>query len=51
MLHKDSISFNLAITSSGLLMYTIIAHVPVTAHFMYLITKEKKGVSQSLKSV
>ena len=37
------------VISSLLLMY-INAHVPVTAHFMYVITKEKNEVSQSLNS-
>ena len=50
VLHKSSISLILAITSSGLLIYTN-AHVPVTAHFMYVITKEKKmPVSHSIVS-
>ena len=39
VLHKDSISLILAIT-----------HVPVTAHFMYVSTREK-NVSQSLNNV
>ena len=50
MLHKDSISFILAITRSGLSRYTN-AHVPFTARFMYDITKEeKKPVSHSIVS-
>ena len=38
VLHKYSISLILAITSRGLTN----AHVPVTAHLMYVIAKEKK---------
>ena len=45
MLRKDSISLILAITSrSGILMLTN-AHIPFTAHcmYMYVITKEEKS--------
>ena len=50
MLRKDSISLILAITRSGLLMQTN-AHVPFTAHVMYVITKEeKRPVSHSIVS-
>ena len=45
VLYKDTISLILAIIRSELLMKTN-AHVPVTAHFIYVITKEKMSVTQ-----
>ena len=44
MLRKDLISLILAITRSGLLMLTN-THVSFSAHFLYVITKEKKSVT------